>query len=457
MRQRVLVCLVFGLWLCPISASAAEEPVSPADATLTSQRLLPVWRVLLLAYRHVDVDYTDDSGKQHHFSNKLSDGEFQAAVWSFRQYPSLAYKHSKGEVLIQCDIVYPARKINSVTKMGENVWWMSPNDTRPEINEHARKGTYDSILVLAPLSNHATGEHVPTGGWGLAIPPTNWSNGATYCTVGNAPVDMWNEPDVGEVWLHEWLHGASAHFAKKGWAMPKGDADAGGSHGYEHSSVDGWGEFYRDLMTGQVLDEGRRTGITKEAWQTGPIFGKKLLVAADYFSSDTRASCKTTGTVTWTGRGGKHENITLGGAQAGRSSLRWPVRLKNTCVVTARVQIPSLAVGMDDSVGIVVRDSYASLDYGTKRAGKTKMSIQSEQGNGTSSEVPFASGWYTVKVSVDPATGTISMKAWPDGGTEPSSWQVSGKLASRGTDPTVGLQSIGQGTLVDDLVIVEEP
>jgi hypothetical protein len=154
-------------------------------------------------------------------------------------------------------------------------------------------------------------------------------------------MDMWNEPDVGEVWLHEWLHGACAKFAKRGFVMPKGDADAGGSHGYQHSSVYGWGEFYWDLMTGQVLDEGRRTGITKEAWESGPIFGKKFLVAADYFSSDTTASYQTTGKVAWTGRGGKHENIALGGAQAGKHALRLPVRLKNTCVITARVQIPA--------------------------------------------------------------------------------------------------------------------
>ena len=112
---------------------------------------------------------------------------------------------------------------------------------------------------------------------------------------------------------------------------------------------------------------------------------------------------------------------------------------------------------MDDSVGIVVGDSYASLNYGTKLAEKTKISIQSEQGQGTSSEVPLAAGWYTVKLSVDPVAGTISMNTWRDGGTEPSSWQVSGKLTGQGTDPTVGVQHTGQGTLVDDLVVVEEP
>lgn len=102
-RQRLLIWLVFGSFFCPVMTGAGA-----AVTTSPSQRLPPVWRVLLLAYRQVDVDYADDGGKQHHFSNKLPDEELQAAVWSFRQSPSLAYKHSKGEVLIQYDIVYPA-------------------------------------------------------------------------------------------------------------------------------------------------------------------------------------------------------------------------------------------------------------------------------------------------------------------------------------------------------------
>ena len=65
-RQRLLVWLVFGFCFCPVVTWAGEPVTTPP-----SQRLLPVWRVLLLAYRHVEVDYTDDGGKQHHFSYKL--------------------------------------------------------------------------------------------------------------------------------------------------------------------------------------------------------------------------------------------------------------------------------------------------------------------------------------------------------------------------------------------------
>lgn len=471
MRSRLLVGLVLaGCWLLPGAAWSAEpgqagegrqKEGKQAEQVRPGQRLLPVWRALLLVYREVEVDYADEGGKKHHFTNRLPDEEVRAAVWSFRQFPSLAYKHSGGEVVIQYDIVYPRRAIDSVTAMGKDVWWISPNDTRPEIDRYAPKGRYDSILVLAPLADHAKGKSVPTGGWGLAIGPSDWSNGATYCTVGNAPVDGWNEPAPGEVWLHEWLHGSCAHFASKGFAMPKGDSDGGETHGYKHSPVEGWGQFYRDLMNGQVLEGDCRMGVTQAAWRTGPIFGKRQLVVADFFASDTTACYQTQGKAAWTGRGGKQENVALGSAQGGSSAIRLPVDVTNKCTITARTQIPGSVAGENDSVGIVLGDGKAercaSLEYGTKWAGKARVSIGSGQAQEKSAPVSLTPGWHTLKLLIDPAGKTMRMKAWPDGKDEPESWQVTTELETGWRATSAGLKHVGRTTLVDDLLIVQEP
>jgi hypothetical protein len=48
--------------------------------------------------------------------------------------------------------------------------------------------------------------------------------------------------------------------------MPDGDADGGARHGYIQSRVSGWTDYYRDLMTGHVLDSGTATGIPLDAW-----------------------------------------------------------------------------------------------------------------------------------------------------------------------------------------------
>ena len=95
---------------------------------------------------------------------------------------------------------------------------------------------------------------------------SKWSNGATYAVVANAPAPAWRGEAPGEVWLHEWLHGVCHHFAAQGHAMPTRDADGAEVHGYARSKADGWTDYYRDLMSGKVEEDGRTVGIPLEAW-----------------------------------------------------------------------------------------------------------------------------------------------------------------------------------------------
>src|SRR5207253_243793 len=76
--------------------------------------------------------------------------------------------------------VEAGRPLDSLTPMGDGVAWPSPDDTRPELDALAPPGVYDSVLVLWPQRRLDGGGAVPTGGWGLAIRATDWSNGATY-------------------------------------------------------------------------------------------------------------------------------------------------------------------------------------------------------------------------------------------------------------------------------------
>jgi hypothetical protein len=224
---------------------------------------VPTWRALLLVYRRIELPGD--------FSHTLRDGEVAGALDSFRRFPDLAASLSAGEVAVTYEVVDAGRPLTSLTPMGEGIRWPSPDDTRPELDRLAPPGARDSVFALWPQRDLATGAHVPTGGWGLAIRATEWSNGATYATVANAAPAVWARPVAGEVWLHEWLHGVCDHFARLGFEMPPFDADGGGPAGYEQSPADGWCPYYRDLMTGRVRVGDRRLGIPPEAWRTGPI------------------------------------------------------------------------------------------------------------------------------------------------------------------------------------------
>jgi hypothetical protein len=222
-----------------------------------------VWRALLLVYRSIALP----GG----FTHALSDGEVALGLASFERFPGLATELSGGEVGVACEVAEAGRPLTTLTPMGDDMRWPSPDDTRPELTRLAPPGTWDSVFVLWPQSDPATGAHVRTGGWGLAIRATDWSHGATYATVANAEAAVWERPVTGEVWLHEWLHGVCDHFAGRGFEMPPGDADGGGRAGYEQTRHEGWTAYYRDLMTGRVWAGGRLLGIPPEAWRGGSI------------------------------------------------------------------------------------------------------------------------------------------------------------------------------------------
>jgi len=226
------------------------------------------WKTLLIVYRRIDVQISTGGIRQERFVNELAEDEIEDALVSFRAFPALAENLSDGEASVTYEIAMIEEPLSSVTSDGGNTFWPSPDDTRNELDSLAPAGSYDSILILWPQNSPASGAQIPCRGWGLGMAPSAWTNETTYAVIANAPSWAWKIPVVGEVWLHEWLHGVCGFFTIKGFEMPVQDADAGGSHGYVQSDITGWTDFYRDLMTGRVLEDGRHTGIAAEAWRS---------------------------------------------------------------------------------------------------------------------------------------------------------------------------------------------
>jgi hypothetical protein len=229
---------------------------------------MTLWKSLLLIYSSIEVRYRYPGKRSKRFVHALSEQEIRDAVDSFAQFPALVEELTLGRAGIEYQIHPIERQLTSVTQIGQGMFWPSPDDTREEIDRFAPAGSYDSIFVLWPQRDLAGDLSIQSGGWGLAIAASRWSNEATYAAVANTESWRWQIPVIGEVWLHEWLHGACAFFARQGYLMPHGDADGGARHGYNQSPVSGWTDYYRDLMSGNVLENAKRTGIPLDAWQS---------------------------------------------------------------------------------------------------------------------------------------------------------------------------------------------
>lgn len=215
------------------------------------------WRTLLLVYRGLDVKL----GRGQPFHHIATEQEIADAVDSFYGFPELVEELTSGEARVDDRILEIERPLSSLTRRGRNDWWPSPDDTRGELDRFAPQRKFDSVFIFWPQHDFTGGTSVPGNAWGLGMGASDWSNGTTYAAVANAPSARWKNEARGEVWLHEWLHGVCHFFANCGHAMPERDADGAELHGYLRSPTRGWTEYYRDLMSGNVLQAGQRLGI----------------------------------------------------------------------------------------------------------------------------------------------------------------------------------------------------
>lgn len=226
------------------------------------------WRCVLIVYREIDLRLKRSFFRSRRFAHTLPQCEIDDAIDSFSCFPSLVSDLTSGAAEIHHDIVYSKNPLITLSRLGESGWWPSPGDTRRELEEIRTGERYDSVFILWPQNNLQSNESIESGGWGLGMRASPWSMNATYATVANADSSIWNIPVKGEVWLHEWLHGACAYFAERGYEMPDGDADGGDRHGYVQCPETGWTAFYRDLMNGRVVEKGKLLGIPSLAWRT---------------------------------------------------------------------------------------------------------------------------------------------------------------------------------------------
>ena len=251
---------------------------------------MKIWKTLLLVHRELDVslpvgrdllvgrDSVEPMGdygsaerrpttkRRKRFHHIASERELTNALDSFAGFPKLVSELTAGRAGIEYEIVRPGHALTSLTRESPSRFWPSPRDIRSDLDEFAPSGKYDSVFVFWPQRDLKNSTAVPCDAWGLAIGASDWTKDATYAAIANAPSSAWKNEARGEVWLHEWLHGVSAHFAQYGHVMPERDADGGDLHGYVRSPTAGWTEYYRDLMNGNVLENGKRFGIPSGAW-----------------------------------------------------------------------------------------------------------------------------------------------------------------------------------------------
>src|SRR6516165_736958 len=112
---------------------------------------MAIWRGLLLVYPCIDVRLAGSATS--HFTHVLPKDEIQDALNSFEKFPSLVEELTSGRAGVTTDVQRVERCLSSVTPMGKEMYWPSPDDTGEELDNFAAPGTYDSIFVFWPQQN----------------------------------------------------------------------------------------------------------------------------------------------------------------------------------------------------------------------------------------------------------------------------------------------------------------
>lgn len=243
------------------------------------------WKMLVLVYRHTDVDYVDLDGQRKHLTATMPAEDARLMVESFRHltHRGVVYDYSGQVGELEAEVVYVNRPLTTLTPIGDG-YWPAPDDTRPEVNAYAPPGAYDSVLILWQASHPTTDQSIPSPGWGLGM----WAYDITYATVFNLGWIWPSGACDGEVFLHEWLHGVTGFYMSLDFPFPLVDLHGAGRKGYTTDEEGCWRSWLRDYMSGLVYEDGRRTGLTPEAWRSGSITTHDIQGwRGEYFANET--------------------------------------------------------------------------------------------------------------------------------------------------------------------------
>src|SRR4051812_24057476 len=138
---------------------------------------MPVWRALLIVYPEIDVRLPLASGRtKRRFHYRASEQELADATGSFRAFPALASRLTKGAAHVEATIVQSNKPLKTVTReSGSETFWPSPDDARRELDSFAPAGTLESIFIFWPANDLARGVSVPCRGWGLGMGASAWT------------------------------------------------------------------------------------------------------------------------------------------------------------------------------------------------------------------------------------------------------------------------------------------
>lgn len=237
-----------------------------------------VWKSICFIIKSINVVI---DGKKYNYTMSATDEAH--AVNGYYSFANFVKKSTNNWVTVDTPAPIYLNKISRLSifsDAGARTPWVDIPDFLKAISDNGysfnfKWGDYDSIFVVYPWDLQFDIDLFQLKALGTY--DINESFASTYASMPSLiKPGVWDlQVEEGAAFTHEWLHGVCAFYEQYDFPIPKGQSHQNPALNYKSDPSTGWNGFYKDLLTGNVRNQGARPpelfegGITKAMWDLG--------------------------------------------------------------------------------------------------------------------------------------------------------------------------------------------
>ena len=230
------------------------------------------WPILWVVVDRLNADGTDENGNPVHVDISMSEEEKDYFLYDLsQQFKDCAEGFAQGNVNFEITpVVYDEI---TLLETDDNINSIVPNSFSDEFREQFRD--YNTVIITCRFSEGDDNVvfhdwvglcyGVIAEGCGFLEVPVFGPSGETEESYFHEGYETLCPP---EIWIHEFIHSLEPLARAMGDTIPSpDDADKYGYKQIEDGYLDGFYEYYADILSGNVIYDNRLIGVDEDKWK----------------------------------------------------------------------------------------------------------------------------------------------------------------------------------------------
>jgi len=163
------------------------------------------WTCLVLVYKNIDFEWTDQEGKKQHVVTKMSDEDIAEVRRAVDNFAAHVLKYTSREMRLTYEFRVVERTLTDLAGRQHQRFWLAPPEVVKDMQD-MEFAAYDSVFTYTKMQQKKDGPRIPGAFAGGAYGADYGPKGCGYTTILLSPGNLTPESRDGEIELHEWLH-----------------------------------------------------------------------------------------------------------------------------------------------------------------------------------------------------------------------------------------------------------